>query len=207
MQSIVLSSLDLSRHCPLILSVGSHKDAFESLLLSLFLSLRSMLFEKGRGSACTQSCSLQWFVACDSFEFFTSFFVTYCNLTRSGPPKETVKRQRRDHLNRGLAILYKEPIQLVQGKGQYLWDESGKQYLDCFAGVATVSVGHAHEKINQAAFEQMGKIGHSTPLYLNEQMTQYAEELAARYLRRLGYPPLCADSQTSSPPLSLPLCQ
>lgn len=40
--------------------------------------------------------------------------------------------------------LYKKPVFIHQGHMQWLWDVDGKRYLDLFAGVATVSVGHSH---------------------------------------------------------------
>ena len=40
---------------------------------------------------------------------------------------------------------------------QYLWDETGKRYLDAFAGIVTVSVGHCHPHIVEKVREQVGK--------------------------------------------------
>lgn len=39
---------------------------------------------------------------------------------------------------------YKKPVFIHQGYMQWLWDVDGRRYLDLFAGVATVSVGHCH---------------------------------------------------------------
>lgn len=39
---------------------------------------------------------------------------------------------------------YKKPVFIHQGHMQWLWDVDGQRYLDLFAGVATVSVGHSH---------------------------------------------------------------
>ena len=39
---------------------------------------------------------------------------------------------------------YKSPVVIHQGHMQWLWDVDGRRYLDFFAGVATVSVGHCH---------------------------------------------------------------
>ena len=40
--------------------------------------------------------------------------------------------------------MYSKPVQIVKGRGQFVFDEKGRQYLDGFAGVATVSIGHSH---------------------------------------------------------------
>jgi alanine-glyoxylate transaminase/(R)-3-amino-2-methylpropionate-pyruvate transaminase len=50
---------------------------------------------------------------------------------------------------------------------QYLWDETGKQYLDGFAGIVSVSVGHCHPKIVTRVQEQVGKLQHVTTIYLH----------------------------------------
>ena len=45
---------------------------------------------------------------------------------------------------------YKNPLYLVDGKMQYLFDEKGKRYLDFFAAIATIGLGHCHPRINAA---------------------------------------------------------
>jgi len=72
-------------------------------------------------------------------------------------------------------------LMLVDGKKQYVFDENGKRYLDFFSGVATVNVGHCHPKINAAVEEQMNKIGHTSPLYVNDQIVEYAMELVKKF--------------------------
>ena len=49
-----------------------------------------------------------------------------------------------------VAMSYREPIALVRGEGNYVWDDTGKKYLDAFGGVITVSVGHANPKVVNA---------------------------------------------------------
>lgn len=44
---------------------------------------------------------------------------------------------------------------LVDGKMQYLFDEKGNRYLDMFAGIVTVSVGHCHPVVTKAARDQL----------------------------------------------------
>jgi len=52
--------------------------------------------------------------------------------------------------------------------------------LDCFAGVATISVGHCHPKVNEAVMNQMNKVGHTSALYMNDQIVEYAKALVAK---------------------------
>lgn len=69
---------------------------------------------------------------------------------------------------------------LVEGNMQYVYDETGKRYLDLFGGIVTTSVGHSHPKVVAAAKEQLDKIIHTTVIYLNDQMIQYAQELTSK---------------------------
>ena len=75
---------------------------------------------------------------------------------------------------------YKDPVMLVDGDMQYMYDEQGKRYLDLFAGIVTVSVGHCHPKVTAAGLEQMKKLWHSTTIYYNNEVVEYAKELAER---------------------------
>ncbi len=94
-----------------------------------------------------------------------------------GPSFDDVLKLRKAHLSPGLFLYYKNPIMIVEGKMQYVWDEKGRRYLDMFGGIVTVSVGHAHPDIVAAADEQMKTISHTTTIYLNPVIAHYAKEL------------------------------
>jgi alanine-glyoxylate transaminase / (R)-3-amino-2-methylpropionate-pyruvate transaminase len=96
----------------------------------------------------------------------------------TGPSKEEVLAVRRKYLSPALLLFYRDPLLLVEGKMQYVWDETGKRYLDGFAGIVTVSVGHCHPHVTRAVQEQAGRIAHTTVIYLHPTMGQYAEKLA-----------------------------
>ena len=87
-------------------------------------------------------------------------------------------RKHKEFLFPAVATYYQEPVALVRGEGEYVWDDSGNRYLDCFGGVLTVSVGHANPKINAAVIEQTNKIQHTSALYANENQSNLAEKLA-----------------------------
>ncbi|XP_066502094.1 alanine--glyoxylate aminotransferase 2, mitochondrial [Hoplias malabaricus] len=74
---------------------------------------------------------------------------------------------------------YKRPVFIAQGHMQWLWDVDGRRYLDLFAGVATVSVGHSHPKVNEAAVKQLNRLWHTTVIYIYPQIQEYAEKLAS----------------------------
>lgn len=72
-------------------------------------------------------------------------------------------------------------LNLVDGKMQYLFDENGRRYLDAFGGIATVSCGHCHPDVVEAIVNQTKKIQHSTVLYLNHSIADFAEALASKF--------------------------
>ena len=76
--------------------------------------------------------------------------------------------------------MYAKPIQLVEGRMQFLYDENGKEYLDGFAGVATVSIGHSHPHFVKALKAQIDKLQHAPPLYLHPGVGTLAKRLAEK---------------------------
>uniref|UniRef100_A0A667ZA33 Alanine--glyoxylate aminotransferase 2, mitochondrial n=1 Tax=Myripristis murdjan TaxID=586833 RepID=A0A667ZA33_9TELE len=74
---------------------------------------------------------------------------------------------------------YKKPVFIHQGHMQWLWDVDGKRYLDLFAGVATVSVGHCHPKVTAAAEKQLRRLWHTTNIYVYPTLHEYCEKLAS----------------------------
>ena len=97
-----------------------------------------------------------------------------------GPSPQEVLALRKEHLSPAIFHYYKNPIMIVQGHGQYLFDETGRRYLDGIGGIVTVSVGHCHPEVTAAANEQNETIVHTTTLYLNPQVALFAKELAAK---------------------------
>src|SRR3954471_12829462 len=97
-----------------------------------------------------------------------------------GPSRDEVLAMRRQYLTPGLITYYREPLLVVEGQMQYLWDETGKQYLDAFAGIVTVSVGHCHPKIVEKVPEQVGKRQHTTTIYPPPTIGEFGKKLAGR---------------------------
>jgi predicted acetylornithine/succinylornithine family transaminase len=69
------------------------------------------------------------------------------------------------------------PIALEKGKGSYLWDADGKQYLDFVAGIAVCSLGHSNDELNKALKEQAEKLWHVSNLYWIKPQVELAEKL------------------------------
>jgi alanine-glyoxylate transaminase/(R)-3-amino-2-methylpropionate-pyruvate transaminase len=98
----------------------------------------------------------------------------------AGPCAEEVLAKRRQFMNPGIFLYYKKPIMIVEGKMQYVWDDTGKRYLDGLGGIVTVSVGHCHPHVVAAATAQNNTIQHSTPIYLQPRVVEFAEKLASK---------------------------
>ena len=98
----------------------------------------------------------------------------------AGPSADEVLRLRKQFLNPGIFLYYKNPIMLVEGRMQYVWDEHGKRYLDALGGIVTISVGHCHPHVVDVAHRQNETLQHSTTIYLHPNIAQYAQALAAK---------------------------
>ena len=69
------------------------------------------------------------------------------------------------------------PIVLDHGKGMYLYDTDGKEYLDFAAGIAVCGLGYGNEELNEALKAQIDKLCHTSNLYYHESCGEAAKEL------------------------------
>lgn len=85
--------------------------------------------------------------------------------------------------NNLIAPTYASPkLKLVAGKGSYVYDETGKSYLDFLSGIAVTALGHAHPVVAEAVALQVTKLGHVSNLFANP----IAEVLADKLLVLAG---------------------
>src|SRR5262245_6767587 len=89
-----------------------------------------------------------------------------------------IVERHREYLFPAVAMYYRQPLALVRGEGMYVWDDSGRRYLDAFGGVLTVSVGHANPKVVAAIVEQVKTLSHGSTLYANGPQSALAERMA-----------------------------
>src|SRR5207253_10116694 len=66
---------------------------------------------------------------------------------------------------------------LERGEGIYVWDVSGRRYLDFGGGIAVCVLGHANPEITDALAEQSRKLVHVSNLYYNEPQTRLAKRI------------------------------
>lgn len=82
---------------------------------------------------------------------------------------------RRDRLlGESYRLFYRNPVHLVRGEGQYLWDAAGEKYLDVYNNVA--SIGHCHPAVIAAVHAQMSQLNTHTR-YLHERILDYTADL------------------------------
>ncbi|MBK9142512.1 MAG: aspartate aminotransferase family protein [Candidatus Melainabacteria bacterium] len=92
--------------------------------------------------------------------------------------RDDLKKKRDKFIVPGVKQLYSDPPHFVKGKGQFLYDETGREYLDMFAGIVTISVGHCHPKVTQRTVEQVQTLQHTSTIFLTKPMVELAEKLA-----------------------------
>ncbi|MBC8085986.1 MAG: aspartate aminotransferase family protein [Phycisphaerae bacterium] len=97
-----------------------------------------------------------------------------------GPPRGELIAMRKQYTNPAVYTLYREPLLIVEGHMQYLYDETGHRYLDLLAGIVTVSVGHCHPKFVERVTQQVGTLQHATSIYLHPNFPMLAKKLASK---------------------------
>jgi acetylornithine/N-succinyldiaminopimelate aminotransferase len=69
------------------------------------------------------------------------------------------------------------PLAIARGEGSRVWDVDGHQYLDLIGGIAVSALGHAHPAIVEAVTAQVGKVAHTSNLFVHEPGVLLAEKL------------------------------
>jgi alanine-glyoxylate transaminase/(R)-3-amino-2-methylpropionate-pyruvate transaminase len=98
----------------------------------------------------------------------------------TGPSRDEIIAMRRKYTNPAIFTLYGEPLLIVEGHMQWLFDETGRRYLDMFAGIVTVSCGHCHPKVVAAIEKQAETLQHTTTIYLHPNFPLLAKKLASK---------------------------
>jgi 4-aminobutyrate aminotransferase-like enzyme/Ser/Thr protein kinase RdoA (MazF antagonist) len=92
------------------------------------------------------------------------------------PSKAETLAARRKFLGGSVRVSYREPLKAVRGWMQYLFDETGRRYLDAYNNVP--HVGHCHPSVAAAAQRQMNVLNTNTR-YLHDTVNRFAESLCA----------------------------
>jgi 4-aminobutyrate aminotransferase-like enzyme len=90
--------------------------------------------------------------------------------------RNKIRKDRETYLGKSLSISYNNPLKIDRGSMQYLFDDTGRTYLDCVNNVC--HVGHCHPRIVRAAQKQIAVLNTNTR-YLHENIVEYAKRLSA----------------------------
>jgi 4-aminobutyrate aminotransferase-like enzyme/Ser/Thr protein kinase RdoA (MazF antagonist) len=93
---------------------------------------------------------------------------------RPEPSPEQTQAARNTSLGKNLSLSYQHPLKIVRGWRQYLYDDTGRAYLDVYNNVPLV--GHSHPHVVSAAQRQLALLNTNTR-YLHDNVTRYAERL------------------------------
>jgi 4-aminobutyrate aminotransferase-like enzyme/Ser/Thr protein kinase RdoA (MazF antagonist) len=93
-----------------------------------------------------------------------------------GPTKAATLAARRKRLGGNLSVAYRDPVKIVRGAAQYLFDDDGRRFIDAYNNVP--HVGHSHPLVVRAASEQLGVLNTNTR-YPHDAVNRFAERLCA----------------------------
>ncbi len=91
---------------------------------------------------------------------------------------DAILQKKQEYLIPCVYHFYKKPMQIVRGEMQYLYDHTGKQYLDFYGGVSVMNAGHCNPEITEKVCEQIKTLQHTTTIYLTQPIVDLAEKLA-----------------------------
>jgi 4-aminobutyrate aminotransferase-like enzyme/Ser/Thr protein kinase RdoA (MazF antagonist) len=94
----------------------------------------------------------------------------------SSPSFDQMLAARKRLLGPNISLSYEKPLNIVRGSMQYLYDQTGRAYLDVYNNVPLV--GHSHRRVVLAIQEQLALLNTNTR-YLHENILRYAERLTA----------------------------
>ena len=91
---------------------------------------------------------------------------------------QELRRQQKELLFPCVANYYQEPLVVAEANGVTVFDADGKEYLDLFGGVLTVSLEHGQPDVIAAIAEQAATLSHISTLYITEPQLKVAARLA-----------------------------
>ncbi|MBX3231541.1 MAG: aspartate aminotransferase family protein [Labilithrix sp.] len=97
-----------------------------------------------------------------------------------------LRKKHKEVLFPSVGTFYEEPVCLDEGKGARLKDLDGREYLDFFGGILTVSLGQTHPKVNAALHAQIDRLGHVSTLYPTVGIVELAEKLLSLAPGKIG---------------------
>jgi 4-aminobutyrate aminotransferase-like enzyme len=91
---------------------------------------------------------------------------------------KTLRAKHGEFLFPCVANYYEEPVVIARAEGSRVVDVDGRDYIDFFGGILTVSLGHCQPDVADAVAKQMRTLGHTSTLYPTENLVKVAERLS-----------------------------
>ncbi|MBK5255263.1 MAG: aminotransferase class III-fold pyridoxal phosphate-dependent enzyme, partial [Vicinamibacteria bacterium] len=134
------------------------------------------LLELGRDfpGVCRDSERELWKALCPNPNLILG--IPAAGLGESTPNAASTLQKRRRVLGGSLSVSYERPLKIVRGFGVWLYDETGRAFLDMYNNVPLV--GHSHPRVVRAIQAQIGLLNTNTR-YLHDNVVRYAERLTA----------------------------
>lgn len=92
--------------------------------------------------------------------------------------KEEILLAQKEYLFPAVFHYYREPLVIERAKDQFVYDADGREYLDFFGGIVTISVGHCNAEVNAAVHRQMDRLEHVSTVFATEPQAALAADLA-----------------------------
>src|SRR5688572_25557812 len=92
--------------------------------------------------------------------------------------REEILEKQKQYLFPSVITYYTDPLVVERGKGMYLYDTDGREYLDFFGGILTVIAGHCNDAITEALIDQARTLQHVSTLFPTIPQVELAEKLA-----------------------------
>ncbi len=142
----------------------------------LHLGIMTDLFDLGTEfpGVCRPSFREEWLSFCPDPNLIAG--VPADRFPAMTPTKAETLSARQTRIGGNLSIAYRDPVKIVRGWHQYLFDEEGRRYIDAYNNVP--HVGHCHPRVVAAGATQMRVLNTNTR-YLHDLISEYADRLTA----------------------------
>ena len=88
--------------------------------------------------------------------------------------REEINRKQKEFIFPSVTNYFAEPVPMDHGLMQHVWDVDGKQYLDFFGGIVTISVGHCNPRVISRTTAQIDRLQHVSTCFPTEPMVTLA---------------------------------
>jgi len=92
--------------------------------------------------------------------------------------KDEILLASQEYLFPAVFHYYREPLVIARAKNQFVYDTDGRQYLDFFGGILTISVGHSNARVNREVHRQVDTLQHVSTVFPTEPQAALAQKIA-----------------------------